>query len=126
MPKEHLNPRELPNWAETFSQIVGVRTTAARLIWISGQVAVDADNRVVGPARPRTTGRVRVREPGDGIASSRASLDDVVRLGIYVKNLRHEDGAVVRKALRRVLVRDTLPASTWLGVTSLALDELLI
>ena len=22
MPKEHLNPRELPNWAETFSQIV--------------------------------------------------------------------------------------------------------
>ena len=41
MPKEHLNPRELPNWAETFSQIVVVRTTAARLIWVSGQVAVD-------------------------------------------------------------------------------------
>jgi len=54
-----------------------------------------------------------------------ASLDDVVRLGIYVKNLRHEDGAVIRKALRRLSVRDTLPTSTWLGVTSLALDELL-
>jgi enamine deaminase RidA (YjgF/YER057c/UK114 family) len=55
-----------------------------------------------------------------------ASLDDVVRLRIYVKNLRHEEGAVVRKALRRVFVRDTLPTSTWLGVTSVALDELLI
>jgi ABC-type molybdate transport system substrate-binding protein len=53
-----------------------------------------------------------------------ASLDDVVRLDIYVKNLRQEDGAVIRKALRRVFVRDTLPTSTWLGVTSLALDEL--
>ena len=49
MPKEHLNPRELPDWAGTFSQVVIARTAGARLIWVSGQVAVDADHRVVGP-----------------------------------------------------------------------------
>jgi enamine deaminase RidA (YjgF/YER057c/UK114 family) len=126
MPKEHLNPRELPNWAETFSQIIVARTTAARLIWVSGQVAVDADNRVVGPGDLAQQAEYAFRNLSMALEAAGASLDDVVRLGIYVKNLRHEDGAVIRKALRRVFVRDALPTSTWLGVTSLALDELLI
>jgi enamine deaminase RidA (YjgF/YER057c/UK114 family) len=103
-----------------------VRTTAVRLIWVSGQVAVDADNRVVGPGDLAQQAEYAFGNLSRALEAAGASLDDVVRLGIYVKNLRPEDGAVIRKALRRVFVRDTLPTSTWLGVTSLALDELLI
>jgi len=79
----------------------------------------------VGPAEPRSGADT---SGADWVSTSDLARERVVpvRLGIYVKNLRHEDGAVIRKALRRVFVRDTLPASTWLGVTSLALDELLI
>ena len=49
MIKEHLNPSGLPNWSESFSQVVVVRTGATRTIYVSGQVSVDADNNVVGP-----------------------------------------------------------------------------
>lgn len=94
MPKEHLNPRELPN--------------------------------VVGPGDLARQAEHAFGNLSTALQAAGATPDDVVRLGIYVKNLRPEDGAVIRKALRRVFVRDTLPASTWLGVTSLALDELLI
>ena len=126
MPKEHLNPRELPCWAGTFSQIVVARPAGARLIWISGQVAVDADHQVVGPGDLARQAEQAFGNLSKALEAAGASPDDVVRLGIYVKNLRPEDAAVIRQALRRVFVRDTLPTSTWLGVTSLALDELLI
>lgn len=126
MPKEHLNPPGLPDWAGTFSQVVVARPAGARLIWVSGQVAVDADHRVVGPGDLARQAERAFGNLSMALEAAGASPDDVVRLGIYVKNLRPEDGAVIRKALRRVFVRDTLPASTWLGVTSLALDDLLI
>src|SRR5437762_12107598 len=45
---EHLNPIDLPNWSESFSQVVVVRAGATRTIYVSGQVFVDASNNVVG------------------------------------------------------------------------------
>jgi enamine deaminase RidA (YjgF/YER057c/UK114 family) len=50
----------------------------------------------------------------------------VVRLGIYVRDYRRDQAGVVRDAMRRVFTGDRLPASTWLGVQALALDDLLI
>ena len=35
MTREHLNPSELPNWSETFSQVVVMRTAATRTIYVS-------------------------------------------------------------------------------------------
>ena len=48
MTKDYLNPPDLPNWSDTFSQVVVVQTGSTRTIYVSGQVAVNTDNNVVG------------------------------------------------------------------------------
>jgi len=37
MIKKHLNPADLPNWSESFSQVVAVRTGVTQTIYVSGQ-----------------------------------------------------------------------------------------
>jgi len=62
MIKEHLNPADLPNWSESFSQVVVVRTGATRTIYVSGQVSVDRNNNILARAtwvdRPRSLSRI--------------------------------------------------------------------
>jgi enamine deaminase RidA (YjgF/YER057c/UK114 family) len=49
-----------------------------------------------------------------------------IRLGIYIKGYQRDQAEVIRQAMRTVFTDSKLPASTWLGVESLALDDLLI
>ena len=126
MIKEHLNPTDLPNWSESFSQVVVVRTGTTRTIYVSGQVSVDADNNVVGHGDLGQQTQVALQNLSKALAAAGATLADVVRLGIYVKNYQRDQAQVISTALRKTFVAERMPASTWLGVSSLALDELLI
>jgi enamine deaminase RidA (YjgF/YER057c/UK114 family) len=126
MPKEFLNPAGLPNWSESFSQVVIMRTGPTRTIHVSGQVAVDAENRVVGRGDLAAQADLAFRNLARALAAADAKPEDVVRLGIYVRDYRRDQAGVVRDAMRRVFTGDRLPASTWLGVQALALDDLLI
>lgn len=126
MIKEHLNPAGLPNWSESFSQVVVVRTGATRTIYVSGQVSIDADNHVVGAGDLARQARVALENLAKALAAAGAKPADVVRLGIYVKDYQRDQAAVISAALRRTFVAGPMPASTWLGVSALALDELLI
>ena len=126
MIKEHLNPTDLPNWSESFSQIVVVRTGATRTIYVSGQVSVDAGNNVVGHGDLGRQAEVALQNLSKALAAAGATPADVVRLGIYVKDYKRDQAAVISAALRNTFVADQMPASTWLGVSSLALDEILI
>ena len=126
MIKEHLNPADLPKWSESFSQVVAVRTGAMRTIYVSGQVSVDADKNVVGHGDLRSQAQVALENLSKALAAAGATSADVVRLGIYVKGYRGDQAAVINSALRNTFVAERMPTSTWLGVSSLALDELLI
>ena len=126
MIKEHLNPADLPNWSDSFSQVVVVRTGPTRMIYISGQVSVDASNNVVGAGDLGRQIQVALENLAKALAAAGATPADVVRLGIYVKDYQPDQAAVISTALRRTFVADRMPASTWLGVSALALDELLI
>jgi 2-iminobutanoate/2-iminopropanoate deaminase len=126
MIKEHLNPTDLPNWSESFSQVVVVRSGATRTIYVSGQVSVDADNNVVGHGDLSRQTQVALENLSKALAAAGAAPGDVVRLGIFVKDYRRDQSAIIRRALRNTFVAERMPASTWLGVSSLALDELLI
>ena len=53
-------------------------------------------------------------------------MDDVVSLRIYVVDYRPEHAEAVGSALRESFPGPSKPASTWLGVTSLARAEFLI
>ena len=125
MPKEFINSPELPNWGDSFSQVVVVHTGPTRTIYISGQVSVDADHNVVGHDLA-TQAELTFQNLAKALASAGASPEDVVRLGIYVKGYRSDQARIVRDAMRKIFTSDKLPASTWLGVQSLALDGLLI
>ena len=126
MIKEHLNPAELPNWSESFSQIVAVRSGAAQTIYLSGQVSVDAANNVIGHGDLRLQTQVVLQNLSKALAAAGATPSDVVRLGIYVKDYKADQAAIISSALRNTFDAKRMPTSTWLGVSSLALDELLI
>jgi enamine deaminase RidA (YjgF/YER057c/UK114 family) len=126
MTKEHLNPADLPNWNESFSQVVVVRTGTTRTIYLSGQVSVDAGNNVIGHGDLGLQAQVALENLSKALAAAGATPADVVRLGVYVKDYKGDQAAVISAALRTAFVAEWMPTSTWLGVSSLALDDLLI
>lgn len=125
MPKQHLNPPELPDWSGSFSQVVIVEGEG-RTVYVSGQVSVDGDNEVVGRGDLEAQARRAFENLEAALVAAGARPAEVVRLGVYVKDYRPEQAGVIRDAMQQVFGTENLPASTWLGVQSLALDELLI
>jgi enamine deaminase RidA (YjgF/YER057c/UK114 family) len=124
--KEYLNPPELPNWSDSFSQVVVVGTGATKTIYVSGQVSVAANQNIIGLGDLGLQADVALQNLSKALASAGATPADVVRLGIYVKDYKPEQAAVISLALRKLFVTGQMPSSTWLGVSSLALDGLLI
>lgn len=126
MPKDHLNPAGLPKWSESFSQIVVSHGPGGRTLYISGQVAADEDGQIIGRGDLAQQARKAFQNLSTALASAGAHPDDVVRLGIYVVGYDPSQAGVIREAMREIFRDPRLPASTWLGVESLALEGLLI
>jgi enamine deaminase RidA (YjgF/YER057c/UK114 family) len=126
MVKQHLNPPDLPNWSDSFSQVVVVQTGATKTIYVSGQVSVDETKSIIGLGDLGRQSEVALQNLSRALASAGATPADVVRLGIYVKDYKPEQAAVISVALRTLFVAERMPSSTWLGVSGLALDGLLI
>jgi reactive intermediate/imine deaminase len=65
-----------------------VRSDAGPLLWISGQVALDADGRLVGEGDLRAQA-VQVLENIKAILdNSHATMDDIVKVTVYVTDIR--------------------------------------
>ena len=126
MPKERINPPGLPNWADSFSQVVVAHTGTTRTIYISGQVSVDEQNHVVGAGDLAAQCEQVLANLDRALRAAGATPSDVVRLGIYLVSYQRNHAGLIRRALRKWFPADALPASTWLGVSSLALDGLMI
>ncbi len=124
--KQHLNPADLPNWSESFSQVVIVQTRDTRTIYVSGQVSVDAGNKVIGHGDLGLQAEAALQNLSKALAAGGATPADVVRLRIFIKEYHPDQAAVITSALQKVFIAGQMPANTWLGVASLALDELLI
>jgi enamine deaminase RidA (YjgF/YER057c/UK114 family) len=126
MTKKFLNPSDLPNWEHVFSQVVLVESGGMTTIYISGQVSVDIDRNLIGAGDLKAQAEQTFLNLERALAAAGATTADVVRVGIYVKNYQAADAAIVREAFRRAFPHPNLPASTWLGVTSLAEEGFLI
>jgi len=124
--KEHLNPAGLPQMGESFSQVVVVHGRDARTVYISGQVALDERGELVGKGDLATQARQAFENLARALAAAGAAPDDVVRLGVFIKGYDRTQAPVIRGAMREVFPGPGLPTSTWLGVQTLAMDELLI
>jgi enamine deaminase RidA (YjgF/YER057c/UK114 family) len=124
MSREFINPDTLPNWAQAFTQVVVV--PPGRTVYVAGQVAVDQDQHLVGAGDLGAQARHAFQNLATALAAAGATTADVVKLNIYVKNYQPADAEAVGAALRQFFPHPQLPASTWLGVQSLAQAEFLI
>jgi enamine deaminase RidA (YjgF/YER057c/UK114 family) len=121
--KEHLNPKTLfpPNG---FSQIVVA--SGSKTVFISGQTAWDVQKRIVGGSSLLEQARQALRNVQSAIEAVGGTSKDVVALRIYIVDYQTESAVAVRSALREFFSRENAPASTWIGVSALAVPEFLI
>lgn len=103
-----------------------VTVSDAKLVVVSGQVAWDADGKLVGVGDLRAQ-LVQVFENLKAVLeASGATFDHVVKLGIFVVDFKPEDRAIIVDVRNRYLNLDKPPASTLLGVQALAAPDLLV
>ena len=123
MAKTASNPPTLPP-APGYSQINSV--TGGTTIYIAGQVSYDPEGRLVGPGDLEAQARQVFANLVTALTEASASPSDLVKLGIYVVEHDADKLALIRSIRDEILVADPPPASTLIGVQSLALPDLLI
>jgi 2-iminobutanoate/2-iminopropanoate deaminase len=126
MPKQHINPPELFNSTQYgFSQVVV--STPGRMVFVSGQVAWDAHQQIVGGMDLEQQTRQAFANLKTALGKAGASMKDIVMLRTYIVGYTpDESGPAVGNVFREFLGTTNPPASTWIGVESLARKEFLI
>jgi enamine deaminase RidA (YjgF/YER057c/UK114 family) len=78
------NPAALPNWEQVFSQVITISSGPARTVYISGQVAVDQDQNLIGAGDLRAQAMQAFRNLETALAAAGATKEDVVGFLIEV------------------------------------------
>mgnify|MGYP001233644927 FL=1 len=117
----YLQPANAPKPAGDYSQ--GVKVKGGALVVISGQVAWDVQGNLVGKGDIRAQTRQVFENLKNMLASAGATFQDVVKLGIFLKN--QEDFAAFRE-IRAQYLKPPFPPTTLLVVKNLAREEWLL
>lgn len=110
------------DYAQPFSQ--AVKASGKELIFVSGQVALDAQGRVVGPGDMRAQARQALRNLEAIVAAGGATLADIVKLTVYVTDM--SQFAQVQEVRSEFWAGMPLPASTALEVRQLVRKEFMV
>lgn len=125
MSKEYVNPSSLfPSLPHGFSQVV--IATGKKMVFISGQTAWDIRKNSIGGDSVLEQTRQTFRNLEMAMEAAGGTLKDIVALRIYVVDYQAESGTAVGTALREFFSPENPPASTWIGVSALAVPEFLI
>jgi enamine deaminase RidA (YjgF/YER057c/UK114 family) len=108
-----------------FAQVAVVPTPFGKAIHVSGQVAWDADQKIVGPGDVARQLEKSLDNLGAALASAGATLDQVGALRLYIRQSHIGEGRAISGALRAKF-GDNPPCATWIGVPNLADDEFLV
>jgi enamine deaminase RidA (YjgF/YER057c/UK114 family) len=113
------NPEALFNSVQYgFSQAVAAR--GSRLIAVSGQVAWNAEQELIGGDDLGAQTRAALENLRTALQSVDAGLGDVISLRIYVVDLEEQEPEAITSALQAFFPAERAPAATWIGVRSLA------
>lgn len=124
MTKEHLNPGTLfPSVQHGFSQIV--TSQGGKTIYISGQTAWDSEKRIVGGMNLAEQTRQALQNIRIAVETAGGTLADVVSVRIYIVRYKPEDAGPVGEVFREFFAGEP-PASTLIGVSSLAVEDFMI
>ena len=108
-----------------FAQVSVVSTPLGDAIHVAGQVAWDSERRIVGAGDIGRQLRKCLEDLSAALASAGASLEQVGALRLYIKQSHMSEGRAIGEVLMSVFGAN-LPCSTWIGVTSLAVEDFLI
>ena len=124
MPLEHIQPEGLfASEPLGFTQVV--TSPPGKLVFVSGQVALDENAQVVGPGDLGAQAEQALANLGRALEAVGASPADVAFLRIYIANYDPSKLAVLGPLLPKFF-GSKLPAQTLLGVQALATPDLLI
>jgi enamine deaminase RidA (YjgF/YER057c/UK114 family) len=104
-----------------------VTVSDARLVFISGQIALDEDNQVVGKGDLRAQTTQAFGNLQTILGSLGADFGHVLKLTMYIANYRADEHlSIIREVLARYIADDERPANTLVGVQALAQPALMI
>jgi enamine deaminase RidA (YjgF/YER057c/UK114 family) len=123
--KRHISPPGLFSTKRLgFTHVV--TSSPGVTVYISGQTAWDADHKIVGGTDLRLQAEQSFRNLRTALEAAGASPADVVFVRLYVVNYQAKYAAVLSPMLEAFFAGSPLPASTWVGVQSLAVPDFLI
>jgi 2-iminobutanoate/2-iminopropanoate deaminase len=126
MSNERINPNTVASTLQYgFSQAV-LANSRGQVLYMSGQTAWDAERQMVGGRDVGQQARQAFENVRRLVESVGGSVADVVSLRIYVVGCLPEHTDVIGSALRASFPGPAVPATTWLGVSSLARPEFLV
>ena len=102
----------------------GVAVPAGRMIFASGQVAREVDGQLVGAGDIRAQTRKTLQNLQAVLAEAGATMDDVVKVTVFVTNLSEHFAAI--HEIRAEFFAAPYPASTLVEVSQLVDPEMLI
>ena len=123
MTRTHLDPPELPDWSGLFSQVVAIEGSRLRIVAVSGQVGVDARQKICGNGSLEAQLDGAFRNLLVALSAAGCSAADVVKISIFVVGYTPEKAGPIQKAVRRHLGDPPLPACSLVGVQALARPE---
>lgn len=125
MPKQPINPPDLFDSLQYgFSQIV--TTTAATTVYLSGQVAWNADQQIVGAGDLRAQAWQSLENVSTAVQAAGGTLHDVVSIRIYIVEDVLDQSRHISDALKAFFPPEHAPSTTWIGVRALANSDFLV
>ena len=125
MKKELVNPVALGAPPRFYSHAVSIEGPA-KLVYVSGQVSLDQDGKVVGAGDMRAQSEQVFKNLSHVLRAAGADWDDVIKMNGYMVGLNAANVAAYREGRAAYFKPKRLPASTLVGVTSLVQPEWLL
>lgn len=125
MAKQYLNPPELyPSLQYGFSQIV--TSPPGKMIFLAGQVAWDAQQRLVGGTDLGAQLTQAFENVKTALSVAGAGLADIVAMRLYLVDYEPSQSGAISEVLASVFGEKEPPACTWIGVATLANPDFLV
>lgn len=103
-----------------------VVVTSGKLVFISGQIARDKQGNLVGKGDLRAQTVQIFENLKAALASAGATFNDVVKINWYIRDYKSESLATLREVRDTYVNKNAPPASTLVGVVSLAQEDYLL
>lgn len=100
--------------------------TVGKRVFVSGQVAYNDAGEIVGEGDLARQTQQTLENIGRALKAVDLGFEHVIKLTYFVVNLNAQTARTIREARKPFLVHDQLPASTMVGVASLAREGLLL